>query len=125
MGVKSLAAASLPVTRNLLACPRWPALHPRNPPMSVPATASAFNKDHPFMAKVTENRLLNKAGSAKETRHFIVDTTGSGMHYKAGDSLGIFPSNRPSDVQEILRLLHATGIELVSPVMLKLATPIT
>jgi len=93
--------------------------------MSAPSAVSAFNKDHPFLAKVTENRLLNKAGSAKETRHFIVDTTGSGMHYKAGDSLGIFPSNRLSEVEEILRRLPATGDEPVSPAMLKLTTPIT
>ena len=49
-------------------------------------------------AKITENRMLNKPGSVKETRHFVVDLTGSGLHYKAGDSLGVFPTNRPSEV---------------------------
>jgi sulfite reductase (NADPH) flavoprotein alpha-component len=92
--------------------------------MSVP-TEAAFSKDRPFLAKLTENRLLNKPGSAKETRHFIVDLAGSGLHYDAGDSLGIFPANRTSEVAEILERLGATGDELVSPAALRLAEPIT
>jgi sulfite reductase (NADPH) flavoprotein alpha-component len=92
--------------------------------MSAPAEASAYHKDNPFPARISENRLLSKPGSAKETRHFIVDLAGSGLHYKAGDSLGVFPTNRESEVAELLKLLGATGDELVSPVMLKLAAPI-
>ena len=88
------------------------------------AAVSAYSKDRPFPARVIENRLLNKPGSAKETRHFIVDLAGSGLHYKAGDSLGVFPSNRPGEVAEILQRLGATGAELVSPPLLKLAAPI-
>lgn len=92
--------------------------------MSTPADPSPYSKDHPFSARISENRLLNKPGSAKETRHFVVDMRGSGLHYKAGDSLGIFPSNRPSEVDEILQRLGATGEERVSPAVLKLAEPI-
>src|SRR3954469_18321077 len=88
-------------------------------------SAEPFHKDHPFLAKITENRRLNKPGSAKETRHFVVDLTGSGLHYKAGDSLGVFPTNRPVDVDELLKLLGASGEELVSPAMLKLPSPIS
>lgn len=93
--------------------------------MSAPAAAPTYTKDNPFPALITENRLLSKPGSAKETRHFIVSLQGSDLHYKAGDSLGVFPTNRPSDVGDILELLCATGDELVSPAMLKLAEPIT
>lgn len=93
--------------------------------MSAPAASSAFSKDHPFSAKITENRVLNKAGSAKETRHLVVNLADSGLTYKAGDSLGVFPSNRPSEVAEIIERIGASGDELVSPAMLKLAAPIT
>jgi sulfite reductase (NADPH) flavoprotein alpha-component len=93
--------------------------------MSAPAVHSAFSKDNPFPAKITENRLLNKAGSAKETRHFVVSLAGSGLSYKAGDSLGVFPTNRPTEVAEILERLGATGDEPVSPAMLKLPAPIS
>lgn len=77
------------------------------------ATASAYNKDHPFPAIIRENRLLNRPGSAKETRHFVVSIAGSGLSYKAGDSLGVYPTNRSSEVDEVLKHLGATGAELV------------
>ena len=92
--------------------------------MSDPAPTSAFSKDRPFPAKVIENRQLNKAGSAKETRHFVVSLGDSGLVYKAGDSLGVFPSNRPAAVVEIITCLGATGEEFVSPAMLKLPSPL-
>lgn len=94
-------------------------------PVHAPGTASTYSKDHPFPARVTENRLLNRPGSAKETRHFVVDLRGSGLHYKAGDSLGVFPSNRASEVDEVLRRLGASGDEPVSPALLKLMAPIS
>jgi sulfite reductase (NADPH) flavoprotein alpha-component len=87
--------------------------------MSAFLDASAYSKDNPFPARVTENRLLTRPGSGKETRHFIVDLTGSGLHYKAGDSLGVFSANRPSEVAEILERLGATGEE---PVLLPKAS---
>lgn len=91
---------------------------------STPAPTSAFNKDNPFPARLTENRLLNKPGSHKETRHLVVDIGGSGLTYKVGDSLGVFATNRPSEVDEILHRLGVSGNEMVSPAMLKLAAPI-
>jgi sulfite reductase (NADPH) flavoprotein alpha-component len=87
--------------------------------MSGPAAPSAFDKDHPFPARVSENRLLSRAGSGKETRHFVVRLEGSGLRYKAGDSLGIFATNRSQDVAEILAQIGATGDE---PVLLPKAT---
>ncbi len=87
----------------------------------VPAT---FSKDHPFPARLVENRLLNRTGSAKDTRHLVVSLAGSGLTYTAGDSLGVFPSNRPELVAEVLRLLGASGDEPVSPAALRLAAPL-
>lgn len=75
----------------------------------------AYTKDNPFPARVVENRVLNRPGSAKETRHFVVDLGDSGLVYKAGDSLGVFASNRKSEVDEIIQLLGATGDEQVTP----------
>jgi sulfite reductase (NADPH) flavoprotein alpha-component len=87
--------------------------------MSDPAATSVYSKDNPFPARVLENRLLSAAGSAKETRHFVIDMAGSGLHYKAGDSLGVFPTNRPKEVAAILAALGASGDE---PVLLPKAT---
>lgn len=89
-----------------------------------PETAPApHTKDRPFPARVTENRLLNRSGSAKDTRHLVVNLAGSGISYAAGDSLGVFPANAPELVAEIIRRLGASGDEPVSPAALKLAVP--
>lgn len=80
------------------------------------AEPSHYTKDNPFPARITENRLLNRVGSNKETRHFVVSLAGSGLHYAAGDSLGVYPTNRPSEVEEIITLLGAGGDEPVLPV---------
>jgi sulfite reductase (NADPH) flavoprotein alpha-component len=82
----------------------------------MPALVAAppvYNKDNPFPAQITANRLLSRPGSGKEIRHFTVDIAGSGFTYKAGDSLGVYPNNRPSEVDEILQHLGATGRESV------------
>lgn len=92
--------------------------------MSTPVDPSVFSKDNPFPAHLTENRMLTQPGSAKETRHFVVSLAGSDLHYKAGDSLGVFPSNRAEDVAEIIQRLGATGDELVAPQALKLPAPL-
>ena len=44
--------------------------------MTAIPTASVHNKDNPFPAKVSENRLLSKPGAGKETRHFVIDLEG-------------------------------------------------
>lgn len=79
--------------------------------VSNPAT---YSKDFPFPARLLENRVLNKDGSSKDVRHLVLDITGSGLTYKAGDSLGVYASNRPQLVEEIIGLLGATGNEPVS-----------
>jgi len=83
--------------------------------MSEPAAPAVYTKDNPFPAIIIGNRVLNQPGSAKETRHFSVSLAGSGLHYEPGDSLGIYPTNRESEVEEIISLLGATGEEQVIP----------
>ncbi len=74
-----------------------------------------YTKDNPLATKLLENRVLNKDGSSKDTRHLVIDIAGSGLTYKVGDSLGIFPSNRLQLVEEVIDLLGATGNEPVLP----------
>jgi sulfite reductase (NADPH) flavoprotein alpha-component len=84
-------------------------MHVSTPPFSP------YTKENPLAAKLLENRVLNKDGSSKDTRHLVIDIAGSGLTYKVGDSLGIFPSNRPQLVEEVIELLGATGNEPVLP----------
>jgi sulfite reductase (NADPH) flavoprotein alpha-component len=84
-------------------------MHLSTPPFN------AYTKDNPLPAKLLENRVLNRDGSSKDTRHLVVDIAGSGLAYQVGDSLGVFASNRPQLVEEIIELLGATGNEPVLP----------
>lgn len=92
-------------------------MHVSTPPFNP------YTKDNPLPAKLLENRVLNKDGSSKDTRHLVVDMAGSGLTYTVGDSLGVYASNRLQSVEEIIDLLGATGNE---PVMLpRLTAPVS
>jgi sulfite reductase (NADPH) flavoprotein alpha-component len=80
--------------------------------MSAVST-SAYSRKNPFPATLTTNRLLTLEGSEKDTRHLELSLAGSGLHYEVGDSLGVFPSNDPELVEEILQVLGFSGEEIV------------
>ena len=83
------------------------------------AAPSAFNKNNPFLAKITENRLLSKAGSIKDTRHFIINLEGSGLQYNPGYSLGVFPKNPVALVDGLIAKL---GLDANHELALKTGT---
>ena len=82
--------------------------------MTAAPTTNLYTKENPLAARLLENRVLNKDGSIKDTRHLVIDIAGSGLTYSVGDSLGVYPSNRPQAVDEIIELLGATGNEPVN-----------
>jgi sulfite reductase (NADPH) flavoprotein alpha-component len=82
-------------------------------PMSTSETTSVYSRKNPFPAKVMVNRALTSEGSNKDTRHYELSLKGSGLTYEVGDSLGIFCTNDPELVDEILKSQGFTGDELV------------
>jgi len=72
---------------------------------------SSYNRNNPFPAKMLVNRLLTAEGSSKETRHYEISISGSGMHYEAGDALSVIPTNCPELVDNILKAIGCTGDE--------------
>lgn len=93
-----------------------------------PAVPNPWTRTNPFISRVSENRLLNKTGSSKDTRHIVVDIQGSGLKYNAGDSLGVFAKNPDSHADEIIKLLKldpgapigaATGTQPLRDVLIK------
>ncbi len=79
-----------------------------------PAVSSAgYDRNNPCAANLIVNRVLNGAGSAKETRHFEFALEGMRFDYEAGDALGVIPANCPELVGEILRALACSGDEMV------------
>lgn len=69
-----------------------------------PTSSTQYSRTNPFNAEVLENINLNGRGSNKETRHVEISLEGSGLTYKPGDSVGIFPTNNSDLVDEIIRL---------------------
>jgi len=66
------------------------------------------SRDNPVPATFVSRRLLNKAGSEKETWHIDFDLSGCGLDYVVGDSFGIFASNDLGHVDQIIALLGAS-----------------
>lgn len=77
-------------------------------------TESNFSRSNPYNAEVLENINLNGRGSNKETRHLELSLEGSGLIYKPGDSLGIYPENDPDLVEMLLNELKWSPEETVS-----------
>lgn len=75
--------------------------------------SNVYNKQNPFLASIKECYSLSKPGSKKNTQHFVLDLTGSGIRYGVGDSIGIFPQHEPEFVKKTLSSLRATGQEII------------
>jgi sulfite reductase (NADPH) flavoprotein alpha-component len=63
------------------------------------------SKNNPAPTRLIKNLRLNASGATKDTRYFAFDVGDSGLEYEAGDSLGVWPSNCPDLVNEIIGLV--------------------
>ncbi|MCB9496028.1 MAG: sulfite reductase subunit alpha [Fibrobacteria bacterium] len=74
---------------------------------------TGWSKSNPFPAPLVENRRLNARESAKDTRHIALSLAGSGLTYKAGDALGVWPVNHFELVDSLVLACNASGREPV------------
>ncbi len=72
-----------------------------------------YTVKNPFIAQMTERRMLTKEGSAKDTQHYVIDISGSDLIYTCGDSLGVYPTNRIEEVDAVIKALGLSGEEKV------------
>ncbi|MFL9960900.1 bifunctional nitrate reductase/sulfite reductase flavoprotein subunit alpha [Paraburkholderia sediminicola] len=70
-------------------------------------------KARPAASRLVSNLRLNRRGAAKDTRYFSLNTGASGLEYEAGDALGVWPSNCPELVDELIGL---SGLSADEPV---------
>ena len=75
-----------------------------------------YGKQNPFRAKLIGNVRLNGSGASKETRFFNLSLAESGLSYEVGDALGVWPSNCPEMVAEVMQ---AVGLKPDAPVPVK------
>lgn len=76
---------------------------------ATPVAAVALpgsSRKMPYASSLLSNRRLSGAQSSKDIRHFEFDLEGSGLHYEAGDALGVIPVNDPQLVQGLLTRLN-------------------
>ncbi len=83
-------------------------------PTATARPTAVFDRQRPFPAVVREVQPLTRVGSEKDVRFVAFDLRGSGLTYRAGDALGVYPENCPDLVQAILEALGATGDEPVA-----------
>jgi sulfite reductase (NADPH) flavoprotein alpha-component len=76
--------------------------------------SAPYDKNNPFSAQLVDRRRLSAAASQKDTQHFSVSLVGSGLTYKCGDSLGVYPTNNPQTVAAVLKAAGFTGEEQVT-----------
>lgn len=73
------------------------------------ATAPAgHSRDLPFAAEVLVNQRITGRDSDRDVRHIELSLDGSGLGYRPGDALGVWPENAP---ELVARILAATGLD--------------
>ncbi|MED1749157.1 assimilatory sulfite reductase (NADPH) flavoprotein subunit [Bacillus zhangzhouensis] len=90
------------------------AILPQESAGEISKAASEYSRTNPFYAEVLENINLNGRGSNKETRHLELSLEGSGLVYEPGDSLGIYPTNDPTLVEELIKTCGWNAEEAVT-----------
>jgi len=77
------------------------------------APGSQWTRKNPFRAKLLKNQILTGHGSSKETRHYEICLEGSDINYDVGDALGVYSTNCPELVDDIIKALGCAGEESV------------
>ncbi|HRH77386.1 MAG TPA: molybdopterin-dependent oxidoreductase, partial [Cellvibrionaceae bacterium] len=97
--------------------PATPIVATAQAPVSNPAkatnTSAPFSKNNPHAAKLITNQKLNGADSNKDVRLFGFSLA-EGLHYEAGDALGVMPSNDPHMVGALIQQLKLSPEALVA-----------
>jgi len=78
------------------------------------AGTTPYTQRNPFAGERIGGYRITPAGAPKDCQHHVISLAGSGIAYKPGDALGVWPRNLDSLVDAILRRLGATGEEPVT-----------
>ena len=73
-----------------------------------------YTKENPYSATLSVGQKITSNDANKDVRHIEIDLADSGIHYAAGDALGVWFSNDEALVAEILGLAGLSGDEKVS-----------
>src|ERR1700760_3224923 len=82
------------------------------PEAPAKAPIAKYTRNQPYISRVLTNQRLTGPESKKETIHIELELE-EGMTYTPGDAVGIIPTNRESQVVEVLDALGFNGTERV------------
>jgi sulfite reductase (NADPH) flavoprotein alpha-component len=71
------------------------------------AAEPGYSRDQPVTAIFRSATPICGAGSEKDTRHVVIDISGSGISYAPGDSFGLLPTNDPALADAVLAAMRA------------------
>ena len=82
-------------------------------------------RNSPVQAKLIASDKLNGSGSSKDTRHVAIDLEGSGLSYRVGDALGLWPTNCDEFASKVIEAagLEANSTEYLAGKCLRTITP--
>jgi sulfite reductase (NADPH) flavoprotein alpha-component len=83
-------------------------------PLRPPRAAITWTRERPFAAEVLTNQRISSRDSSKDIRHIELSLADSGLHYEPGDALGVWPTNPPVLVDEILAAIKLDANTLVT-----------
>ena len=82
-------------------------------PAALQTAGTVYTKDKPYTATLSVRQKITSRSAERDVEHIEIDLSGSGLHYQAGDALGVLPLNAPALVQEILDLHQLSGEEKI------------
>lgn len=77
------------------------------------ASASPWNRDHPYLATLKSQQRLTAPDSGKDVRHIEIDLGDSGLQWQPGDTIGVWIRNDPELVTELLTLAGLSDADKV------------
>ena len=106
-------AAVVPKVAELTAQAASPSITAAPNSSATPSNDAIYTKEKPYTATLSVRQKITSRDAEKDVEHIEIDLSGSGLHYQAGDALGIWPLNAADLVQEILDLNQLNGNETV------------
>lgn len=72
-----------------------------------------YSKEFPLIAHLLSRQKITSRNSIKDVHHLEIDISGSNLCYKPGDSLGVWYENDSDLINELLKIFHLKGHELI------------
>ncbi|MEP6485339.1 MAG: assimilatory sulfite reductase (NADPH) flavoprotein subunit [Rudaea sp.] len=83
-------------------------------PLWAARTAATWTRERPFSADVLANQRISATNGTKDIRHIELSLGDSGLVYEPGDSIGVWPTNPPHLVADILDTLKLDPQSIVT-----------